>query len=37
MMGRLHFFVGGNLVIKDKPPDRFQRVESDEEEMTFSS
>ena len=35
--GKIAFFVGGNLVIKDKPPDRFQRVESDEEEITFSN
>ena len=35
--GKTAFFVGGNLVIKDKPPDRIQRVESDEEEITFSN
>ena len=35
--GKIAFFVGGNFVIKDKPPDRFQRVESDEEEITFSN
>lgn len=26
--GKIAFFVGGNLVIKDKPPDRSQRVET---------
>ena len=35
--GKIAFFVGGNLVIRDKPPDRFQKVESDEEEITFSN